>query len=63
MRLCCSIPSFLDRLRNDRSGQDMIEYALMAAFIAVAVAVVFPRTIAPNIMAIFSKLNDHLAAL
>ena len=37
-------------------GQDMIEYALMASFIAVAVAAIFPTTIAPNICTIFVKV-------
>jgi len=46
----------------DDGGQDLIEYALMAATIAVAVAAIFPQSIAPNISAIFSKVNSSLGA-
>ena len=48
-------------LRDER-GQDLIEYALMAATIAVATAAIFPQSIAPNICAIFSKVNSSLGA-
>lgn len=48
------------RLRSAEEGQDLIEYALMAATIAVSVAVIFPQSIAPNISAIFSKVNATL---
>ncbi|MBL8240215.1 MAG: Flp family type IVb pilin [Bryobacterales bacterium] len=48
------------KLCRDERGQDMIEYALMAAFLAVAVAAIFPQTIAPNISQIFSKVNSSL---
>ena len=47
------------RLQGDQRGQDLIEYALMAAFIAVAGGAVFPQTIAPNISSIFSKINNY----
>jgi Flp pilus assembly pilin Flp len=50
------------RLYQDQSGQDLIEYALLAAFIAVAVAAIFPQTIAPNICQIFSKVNSSLGS-
>lgn len=45
-----------------QGGQDMIEYALMAAAIAVAVAAIFPQSLAPNISTIFSKVNSSLGA-
>lgn len=48
-------------LRDER-GQDLIEYALMAATIAVATAAIFPQSIAPNICAIFSKVNSTLGS-
>ena len=41
---------------SDRRGQDLIEYALMAAFVAVAGGAIFPTTIAPSISTIFSKI-------
>lgn len=50
------------RLIRDERGQDLIEYALMAATIAVATAAIFPSSIAPNICAIFSKVNSSLGA-
>lgn len=43
-------------------GQDLIEYALTASFLAVAVAAFFPTTIAPNICAIFVKVLSCLQA-
>jgi Flp pilus assembly pilin Flp len=44
------------RLRNDVGGQDMIEYALLAAAMAVVVAGFLPPTIMPSISNIFSKV-------
>ena len=49
------------RLRADRQGQDMIEYALMAAFLTVAVAAFFPTSLAPNMSQIMSKAASLLA--
>ena len=43
-------------LRNDVRGQDMIEYALLAAALAVVVAGFLPPTIMPSISTIFSKV-------
>jgi len=47
---------------RDRKGQDLVEYALMAASFAVAVGAVFPKTIGPNISTIFSKVVSILNA-
>jgi Flp pilus assembly pilin Flp len=47
---------------RDEGGQDLIEYALMAATIGVATAAIFPQSIAPNICAIFSKVTSTLTA-
>jgi Flp pilus assembly pilin Flp len=44
------------RLWNDTRGQDMIEYALLAAALAVIVAGFLPPTIMPSISNIFSKV-------
>ena len=49
-------------LKNDVQGQDLIEYALMAGFVAVAAGAIFPTTLAPGISTIFSKINSTLAA-
>lgn len=51
----------LEILRRDVRGQDLIEYALMAGFVAVAGGAIFPTTIAPNISQIFSKIASTLA--
>jgi Flp pilus assembly pilin Flp len=40
----------------DNRGQDMIEYALLAASIAVVVAGFLPPTVMPAISTIFSKI-------
>ena len=50
----------IGRLLRNRSGQDMIEYALMAAFLAVAVAAFFPTSIAPNVSSVFSRIVSVL---
>jgi pilus assembly protein Flp/PilA len=47
---------------RDTRGQDMIEYALLAGFIAVVVAAFFPTQIAPSINTVFSKVSSQLAA-
>ncbi len=49
-------------LRYDRRGQDLVEYALMAGFVAVAGGAVFPSTLMPGISTIFSKINTYTAA-
>ena len=54
----------LDLVRRswlDVQGQDLVEYALMAAFIAVAAGAIFPTTLAPNISTIFSKVTSLMA--
>jgi Flp pilus assembly pilin Flp len=44
------------RLWKDVCGQDMIEYALLAAAIAVIVAGFLPTTLMPSVSTIFSKV-------
>jgi Flp pilus assembly pilin Flp len=48
-------------LRRDVRGQDLVEYALMAAFVAVAAGAIFPATVVPNISQIFSKIQSTLS--
>ncbi|HLN00733.1 MAG TPA: hypothetical protein VN810_13320 [Terriglobales bacterium] len=48
------------RLYHDQRGQDMIEYALMAAFIAVASAAVLPSA-TPSISTVLSKVGSVLS--
>ena len=48
-------------LYTDRKGQDLVEYALMAAGIALAAGAIFPTTVAPNITSIFSKIVSTMS--
>jgi len=52
--------SIVNKLWRDRRGQDLIEYAMLAGFIAVAIAAFFPQDIAPNISKILSKATSYL---
>ncbi len=45
-----------NRAWRDLRGQDMIEYALLAAAIAVTVAGFLPTTLMPSVSTIFSKI-------
>lgn len=45
------------RLIHDDRGQDMVEYALLAGFIAVAAGALLPP-VADNISIIFSRLGS-----
>lgn len=47
-------------LWTDRRAQDLVEYALAAAFVAVTVSAFFPPAIAPSISAVFSKIDGVL---
>jgi len=49
------------RIWKDTRGQDLIEYALMAGFVAVAAGAVMP-TVATSIQTIFSKVVSLLDA-
>lgn len=46
---------------RDAEGQDLIEYALMAGFVAVAGGAAFPP-VANSISSIFSKIGSILVA-
>jgi pilus assembly protein Flp/PilA len=54
-----NIVSLLINLKiwKDRRGQDLIEYALMAGFVAVAAGAVMPG-VGSSITIIFSKVNS-----
>ena len=49
------------RLFKDRKGQDMVEYALLAGFIAVAAGALLPP-IADSISTIFSRMASVVSA-
>jgi Flp pilus assembly pilin Flp len=48
------------RALRDSRGQDLIEYALMAGFVAVAAGAVMPG-VADSISTIFSKVGSVMA--
>ena len=45
------------QILKDTKGQDLIEYALMAGFVAVAAGAIMPG-IASSINVVFSKVNS-----
>jgi pilus assembly protein Flp/PilA len=49
------------RIWKDQHGQDLIEYALMAGFVAVAAGAVMPG-VATSISQIFSKVASVLSS-
>ena len=49
------------RIVMDTRGQDLIEYALMAGFVAVAAGAIVPG-VAGSIKTIFSKVNTVMAS-
>ena len=49
------------RIWSDTRGQDLIEYALMAGFVAVAAGAVMP-SVSTSISTIFSKINSVVSA-
>ena len=55
------ICSLVCKLRSDRRGQDLLEYAMIAGFVAVAAGAIFPSALMPNVSTIFSKLADYFA--
>lgn len=54
--------AFLKRLWADDKGQDLIEYALIAGFLAVAAGAAMP-VLSPRVNAFFAGLKAHLAGL
>ena len=47
------------RVWKDTKGQDLIEYALMAGFVAVAAGAIMPG-VSENISQIFSKISSSM---
>jgi pilus assembly protein Flp/PilA len=47
----------LQQIVKDTRGQDLIEYALMAGFVAVAAGAIMPG-VASSINVVFSKVNS-----
>jgi len=49
------------RIWTEEHGQDLIEYALMAGFVAVAAGAIMPG-VATSISKIFSKISSVMSA-
>ena len=49
------------RIWRETRGQDLIEYALMAGFVAVAAAAIMPG-VSTNISKIFSKVSSSMSS-
>jgi len=60
MSLVPTIVRFVKILRDQR-GQDLIEYALMAGFVAVAAGAIMPG-VASSISTIFSQISSVMTA-
>ena len=56
-----TIVNRLKQLAGDAQGQDLIEYALMAGFVAVAAGAIMP-SVASSISTIFSQVSSVLAS-
>ncbi len=52
-----TLNTLLIQLRSNCKGQDLIEYSLIAGFVAVAAGAIFPTTLMPAVSTIFSKLD------
>jgi pilus assembly protein Flp/PilA len=52
---------FLMRAWRDRRGQDLIEYALMAGFVAVAAGAIMP-SVSSSVSTIFDHVGSVLTA-
>ena len=63
MVLAMKLPTLFLRFRilADTRGQDLIEYALMAGFVAVAAGAIMPG-VADSISTIFSKVASVLSS-
>ena len=49
------------KIWKDTRGQDLIEYALMAGFVAVAAGAIMP-SVSDNISQIFSKISSSMGS-
>jgi Flp pilus assembly pilin Flp len=60
-RKTTNMRTIMYRLWREEDGQDMIEYALLAATLAVVVAGIFPQSLMPSVSTIFSKISSSMA--
>jgi len=61
MGILLSIRELLKPFWGEDSGQDMIEYALLAAAIVLIVAGFLPPALMPAVSTIFSKITSSFA--
>ena len=59
MRLIAISRRRLNLLYAQTLGQDLIEYALLGGFVAVAAGAIFPSSLMPAVSTVFSKLVDY----
>ena len=57
MRIILKLRIQASNLKQEVSGQDLIEYALMAGFVAVAAGALMPN-VATSIRTVFSKVSS-----
>lgn len=60
VQLYVRFSQLLSDIREDKRGQDLIEYALMAGFVAVAAGAIMPG-VAASISTIFSKVASTMS--
>jgi len=53
--------SLITRFLSDESGQDMVEYGLLAAFISI-VAIIAVQAVGSQLSVVFNLIKDKLAA-
>lgn len=60
MTTIATVYQWASRLRADQRGQDMIEYALVAALVVVAVVSGLAPWVGPALSEVFSKVSSVL---
>jgi Flp pilus assembly pilin Flp len=58
-----SMKQWLKSLCLNERGQDMIEYALLAATLVVVVAGFLPQALMPSVSSIFSKITSLFSGI
>ena len=53
---------WIREFRQADHGQDLIEYALLAGFVVIAIYVVLPNDLMPAVSTIFSRLASTFAS-
>jgi len=51
----------LGQLLRERRAQDLVEYALLAGFVAVSAGAIFPTNLMPAISQVFSQIDSYMA--